>query len=354
MRPVLWFATTAFAVGACSSTPATTPTEPRSELTLAGADGATSLFGVNRSTEGPPCPSRTQGGFAFWTGQWELIDSAGVQATDVITPVLNGCAIVEDFISNNGYRGMSINAFDPADGKWHQHWTDATALLVSIEGTATRTSAVLSGTSTTTDSLTWFRLDRQHFRQIWNQSFDGGATYQTVFDGTYTRRDRLTRAPEVDQGICNSPARPAFQALDFTLGDWQVNVVDGAGSAVQRATSRTVKALSGCLIEERLSAPGNYEALLHSSRIPRRGGPWYRTYVDNRGLRMLLIGLPTATGGLLYEGSSPLVPGGAVTMVRLSLEPQAAGYDMTVTASDDQGLSWRTVVVARYRKGTAG
>ena len=38
------------------------------------------------------------------------------------------------------------------------------------------------------DRITWHNNDDGTVRQVWDQSKDGGATWQTVFDGLYTMK----------------------------------------------------------------------------------------------------------------------------------------------------------------------
>lgn len=70
--------------------------------------------------------------FDFWVGEWNLIwknpDGSTSTGRNVITKILDGKAIHEDFIGltgqTKGYKGESISILDNRTGIWKQTWVD--------------------------------------------------------------------------------------------------------------------------------------------------------------------------------------------------------------------------------------
>ncbi|MFN2316794.1 MAG: hypothetical protein ABR551_02955 [Gemmatimonadales bacterium] len=179
----------------------TRPATPRAVLL-----GACLLIGVPLATlvaQTPPpasppprpCSSEAYRAFDFWLGTWDVVNPAGaVAGRNVITAGNGGCTITESYTTPGGYAGQSINAYDAPRDRWHQTWTDVSGLLLRLEGTSPQPGVMrLEGTRvdaqgrTVTDRITWTRQEDGSVRQFWEQSLDGGATWQTAFDGMYRR-----------------------------------------------------------------------------------------------------------------------------------------------------------------------
>ena len=131
--------------------------------------------------------------FDFWLGEWQVSDTAGsVVGTNDITRVANGCGLNETWIGENGNNGTSLNWYEPATGEWHQLWVGP-GYYLRLSGGLENGSMVLSGVRETSegsvvDRITWTPLDDGSVRQHWEVSSDGGSSWQTLFDGLYTRR----------------------------------------------------------------------------------------------------------------------------------------------------------------------
>lgn len=143
----------------------------------------------------PPCAGDAYRAFDFWLGTWEVVNPAGaVVGRNVITAGNGGCTINESYRTPGGYAGQSINAYDAPRDRWHQTWTDVSGLLLRLEGSSPAPGVMrLEGTRldpqgrTVTDRITWTRQEDGRVRQFWEQSLDGGSTWQTAFDGMYRR-----------------------------------------------------------------------------------------------------------------------------------------------------------------------
>lgn len=143
----------------------------------------------------PSCTREAYRAFDFWLGTWDVVNPAGaVVGRNVITAGNGGCTINESYTTPGGYAGQSINAYDAPRERWHQTWTDVSGLLLRLEGNSPQPGVMrLEGTRvdaqgrTVTERITWTRQADGRVRQFWEQSLDGGTTWQTAFDGMYQR-----------------------------------------------------------------------------------------------------------------------------------------------------------------------
>lgn len=133
--------------------------------------------------------------FDFWLGEWVVHGPNGTLAgTNVIEPAERGCVILENWTNVAGGTGMSINYVDKISGEWVQIWNAEGGSQINIRGGMTDEGMLLVGTLHTVGSDTtlpfrglWTPLPDGRVRQFFEQSNDGGATWQTSFEGFYTR-----------------------------------------------------------------------------------------------------------------------------------------------------------------------
>lgn len=148
------------------------------------------------NTDGP-CAATEHRQFDFWIGDWDVRGGDGrALGTNRITSILGGCALQEEWSSANGkVRGVSINAFDPDDRRWHQEWVDTSPSRLTISGglvdgrmVMEQRGAASADGKVQVQRITWTPLDGGWVRQHWEVSADGGTTWKTAFDGYYARR----------------------------------------------------------------------------------------------------------------------------------------------------------------------
>jgi hypothetical protein len=145
-----------------------------------------------------PCESPEYRQFDFWIGEWTVQNPQGKAAgTSVITRVLNDCAIHEEWHSAaSAFAGNSYNIYDRATKTWHQTWVDNSGLLLQLEGEFKDGKMVLVGERPGTDGttvlnrITWHAVAPDSVRQVWDNSADGGKTWEGQFDGLYVRKRR--------------------------------------------------------------------------------------------------------------------------------------------------------------------
>src|SRR5947199_10106828 len=68
------------------------------------------------------CSSAEHRQFDFWIGDWDAFENSQLSAHVKVTPILNGCALHEEYSGVDGNHGESFSNFDQKTGKWHQTW----------------------------------------------------------------------------------------------------------------------------------------------------------------------------------------------------------------------------------------
>ena len=133
--------------------------------------------------------------FDFWVGTWDVAPTGQdkVVARSLIENLYGGCVIRENWMPVSGTPGGSLNTFDPADGRWHQVWMDASNSRVSFDGELVDGNMVLTGDWRGAQGpgkdglvrMTYSRLGGGAVRQFGQISTDKGATWKPFFDFTY-------------------------------------------------------------------------------------------------------------------------------------------------------------------------
>lgn len=142
-----------------------------------------------------PCVTERYRDFDFWLGEWD-VTPAGMPAPTArnsITSVQGGCAVLEQYETQGGFTGMSINFYDSVTGKWHQSWMGSGGGAVHLQGGLENGAMVMSDAdlavseiSGTINRVTWSLLDDGRVRQHWEITTDGGESWTTSFDGYYS------------------------------------------------------------------------------------------------------------------------------------------------------------------------
>lgn len=153
--------------------------------------GARSAQGADAS----PCGSEVRHQFDFWIGDWSVTEHGKPAGTNRIDRLLDGCALLENWVGAGGGRGHSLNFYDPRRALWQQTWVDAMGGSLNLTGQFSNGQMRLSGTRTDPktgkariDRITWTPNADGTVRQLWDVSTDGGKTWTVSFDGLYTRR----------------------------------------------------------------------------------------------------------------------------------------------------------------------
>jgi hypothetical protein len=337
-------------LGACADD---TPQSPDGGGTRAARDPNLELaaFDVGAQSGRLGCDAAEHRQFDFWLGKWDVVENEAPAGTNIIRKALGGCAVLESY-AFQGFVGRSLNSYDAATRRWHQHWVDHVGTVLSLFGGIRNGDMVLEGVrplpsgNNTVDRVTWSKLGMGEVRQLWVFSTDFGQTFpNTQFDGFYTRVTDPVRDPEVPAEVCKDATLPVLDELDYTLGDWEVKVT---GREDARFRSRVTKELSDCLIEERIEGENGYEAIVFSS-VRRRLGIWERTLVDNRGANAFLSG-STADGRLVLTGTAPSRRGSALDVRVIFTRKSDERFEQRWERTPDGGATWHRLFVATYRR----
>ena len=151
----------------------------------------------------PPMPAQTPAPvpsecrqFDFWVGEWEVTDQqTGKKAGEnSITLAHGNRVLLESWRSASPFTGSSVNAYDATTKRWHQCWMDSSGSVLDLYGGLDDGRMVLAGETAPApgirqlERITWTPNPDGTVRQHWEQSTDGGKTWQTAFDGLYRRK----------------------------------------------------------------------------------------------------------------------------------------------------------------------
>ncbi|XOV79780.1 MAG: hypothetical protein ACFHVJ_02200 [Aestuariibacter sp.] len=137
--------------------------------------------------------------FDFWIGEWQVTANGKTAGTNVISKHLGECALHEHYTTPTGYEGTSFNIYDKITRRWHQTWVDNTGLLLQLNGGLEtledgRQAMVMWGEgmnpqgATVTHRITWTANEDGTVRQHWQMTEDQGLTWNSVFDGLYSKK----------------------------------------------------------------------------------------------------------------------------------------------------------------------
>jgi hypothetical protein len=146
----------------------------------------------------PPAPACSDAvkshQFDFWVGEWDVTEGGEAAGTNSVRAIVDGCVVQENWRGARGSAGTSLNYYDPRDAHWHQHWVWRNGTTLELAGDYADHRMVLEGDSPMRDGgtvhqrVTWFDNPDGTVRQLWEQSKDGGATWEVAFDGLYRRQ----------------------------------------------------------------------------------------------------------------------------------------------------------------------
>jgi len=145
-----------------------------------------------------PCSAAERHQFDFWIGDWNVTTPDGKPAgTNRIDSVLKGCAVHENWLGARGGHGESLNAYSPADGRWHQTWIDDSGGVLFLTGGFENGKMILESAAQPSkkspgkkvrNRITWSKLDAGRVRQLWESTDDDGKSWSVQFDGTYAKK----------------------------------------------------------------------------------------------------------------------------------------------------------------------
>ncbi len=174
-------------------------------LAVLGLSGCSTLQSWLNPPPAPPCQEPVYRQFDFWIGQWDVVQEVGETASafNEISAIVQGCALKEQYHTQSGFSGESLNWYDPQLGQWRQTWVDnAGTVLQLVGGLNVAGEMVLSGNQRRDehgepilDRITWTPQSDGSVVQLWQTSLDEGATWSQLFRGTYLPRTPARAEP---------------------------------------------------------------------------------------------------------------------------------------------------------------
>jgi hypothetical protein len=150
--------------------------------------------GVASAGEKPEaaCSDPVMHQFDFWIGHWQVTENGKPAGTNNIERILDGCALLENWVGAQGSAGKSLNFYDRADGLWHQTWVDRNGDALILAGKYSDGAMRLEGERPATKQqaamrhrITWTALPGGNVRQLWESSPPGKDAWSVQFDGLY-------------------------------------------------------------------------------------------------------------------------------------------------------------------------
>ncbi len=132
----------------------------------------------------------------FWLGDWDISAPGGKPgSTSHVALALDKCMVVEDWNDGRGHAGENLFAYSADDKVWRGMFVDNHGRVhVFSDGKVTDSGAEFFGPSlgengaTVLNRVQLIRENAGAMRQVWAKSTDQGKTWNTVFQGDYTRK----------------------------------------------------------------------------------------------------------------------------------------------------------------------
>lgn len=154
--------------------------------------------------EAAPCASDEARQFDFWLGDWELSwpaeQTGGEQGTrgsgsNRIDKLFGECVIEENFSTDDAsFRGHSVSVYDEDSGIWRQTWVDSAGGYLVFSGQfddgvmELRTEPRERDGNITIQRMRFTDITHDSLEWVWQGSRDGGATWDDLWNISYTRR----------------------------------------------------------------------------------------------------------------------------------------------------------------------
>ena len=157
-------------------------------------------MGIVAQNQEKPCSRAEANQMDFWIGEWDLewkSSTGKVQnGTSVVTKILDGCVILEEF--NGGkdlpLRGISHSMFDESDGNWKQTWVDNSGSYLDFVGGMIGDEMTLVRSFDGKDGkgrmqkMVFLNIENDSLEWRWESSTDEGSTWNLVWHIKYTRK----------------------------------------------------------------------------------------------------------------------------------------------------------------------
>lgn len=154
----------------------------------------TQTAGRPSNTPSTSSNSGTMQPFAFWVGDWEVVNTDGtIVGTNRITMEEGGNLMHEKWSSASGGTGQSINYFDPETKMLKQTWVDSKGQVLEMKGKVADGEMNMKGTGTVMGQsvhckMMIKKMDDGRVKQVVKISKDKGENWEMYFEGFYERK----------------------------------------------------------------------------------------------------------------------------------------------------------------------
>jgi hypothetical protein len=154
-----------------------------------------SIFIAISSLSGQYCEGKGYRQFDFWKGKWEVYrpGTDTLLGRNEIKTIAKGCALLENWTGQSGFKGQSINTYDQHKDLWRQRWVDQTGQVIDFEGSAGKYFVELRAMTKEPGEDSLFHLmtyefdpEKQEILQIWKQK-TAEKEWSVVFRGQYKK-----------------------------------------------------------------------------------------------------------------------------------------------------------------------
>ncbi|MCP4363045.1 MAG: DUF1579 domain-containing protein [Chloroflexi bacterium] len=137
--------------------------------------------------------------FDFWLGKWDLTWVDNGRGHNSITKILDDQIIREKFTTLHDdevspFQGISVSTFNKSQNQWQQTWVDNQGNYLDFAGGFADGQMILSRDALLKGKriqqrMVWQDIQPNSLEWQWQQSDDGGQTWQTQWHIHYKRKE---------------------------------------------------------------------------------------------------------------------------------------------------------------------
>jgi hypothetical protein len=134
----------------------------------------------------------------FWLGDWEVTWGDDGRGTNRVVQILDGQVIQENFDAGDTmpFRGMSLSVYKTSIGAWQQTWVDTDGNYWHFTGEF-KDGRMIFATEDLIDGqpvklrMVFYNIEPDQLKWKWEQSRDGGQTWELNWNIHYKRKTTL-------------------------------------------------------------------------------------------------------------------------------------------------------------------
>ena len=136
--------------------------------------------------------------FHFWIWEWELTWAENGRGRNVITKILGGKVVQEQFESlpadgSPDLVGMSVSVYNVQTAQWQQTWVDNQGSYLDFVGGMVGDKMILSRQAVVNGEqvqqrMVWADIEPDSINWTWERSGDEGVTWQIVWAIQYRKK----------------------------------------------------------------------------------------------------------------------------------------------------------------------